>query len=456
MRIGIGLLLIALIAGAGRAELVSDDTKPMTPGTHHLKFPFDYDGRLEIMTYGLYLPPNAEQVFAEGGKLPMVVFMVGAGSRGKTADKLHREGPLGGIKRSESFAKTVDYAVLVPQVPRRGRWENARMGTFVAEATRRAIERWPIDPDRVHLVGSSMGGEGAWHAGLAGADVFATVTSVAGRGHPDPNEVAKALKDRTTLIIVGSGDEDFTTGSKRMANAFTRVGADVTLIVVPGRDHSVGRFYNRQPRFYEWILKHKRGAPLPADRASREELLNLAVNPPGDQTYRKFSEKMQSEFSEFRPYWYIELSGMIDEAGYHEELHGSKKVFVTHPLNNAIPCRIMHTTRVRKNQITKLVMEVAYAENNPWDLVVNVECYKKLSKRIGPSDKDDSKARPKKDDNAQQADASDGKLKWQTVTVDLTAYQGKEVFIEVLNKSARRHKPHAAYWRRIELVNEKF
>jgi dienelactone hydrolase len=319
MRIAVGIaLFVATISGLCLADPVADDTKPMTAGTHHLKFAFKYDGKIEIMTYGLYLPPNAEKVFAEGGKLPMVVYMVGAGSRGKTADKLHREGPLGNIKRSESFAKTVDYAVLVPQVAQRGRWENARMGTFVAEATRRVIERWPIDPDRVHLIGSSMGGEGAWHAGLAGGRIYTTVTSVAGRGHPDPKAVAEALKDSTVLIIVGSGDEDFTTGSKRMANALTRVGADVTLIVVPGHGHGVGRFYNNQPRFYEWALKHQRGAPLPADRADHDTILNWAVNPPGDQTYQKFSDKLQEQFSEFRPYWYIELCGMADEAGLHE------------------------------------------------------------------------------------------------------------------------------------------
>lgn len=449
MRVTIGIVLVvAMTCGLCLGDPISDDTKPMTPGTHHLKFPFKYDGKIEIMTYGLYLPPNAEKVFAEGGKLPLVVFMVGAGSRGKTADKLDREGPLSGIKRSADFAKTVDYAILMPQVPRHARWENARMGTFVAEATRRVLERWPIDPDRVHLMGSSMGGEGAWHAGLAGGNMYATVTSMSGRGHPDPDAVAKALKDSTVLIIVGSGDEDFTTGSKRMANALTRAGADVTLVVVPGFGHGVRRFYNNQPRFYEWILKHRRGAPLPADRADRDTILDWAINPPGDQTYRKFSDKLQEQFSEFRPYWFIELCGMTAEAGLHEQLHGSKNVFVTQPLNKQIPCRLMNTAKIPKNRITKLVMEVAGTKNEPWDLVINVDCYKKLTKRIGPEDKD------RRDRDRDASDETE--LNWQTVEVNLTAYQGKEVFIEVLNKTAHRQEPHQAYWRKIELVSERF
>lgn len=431
-----GLVTCLMVSLAG-AEPVADDTKPMAAGkTHHLKFDFKYDGKTEMMTYGLYLPPQAEQVFAEGGKLPLVVFMVGAGSRGQTEERLHREGPLGGIKRSEQFAKTVDYAVLVPQVPRQHRWENPRMGQFVADATRRVVERWPIDPDRVYLVGSSMGGEGSWHAGLAGADMYAVVACVAGRGHPRPQALAAALKDRTVLIIVGSGDEDFTTGSQKMADAFNDVGVDVLHVVIPGRGHGVGGFYLNQPRFYEWLLAHRRDGPAPKDRADVDELRRWATNPPGDQSYRKFSERLQEKFHTFRPYWFVELCGQDDLAGPHLKMLGRKDVFVTHPLNGAIPCRIMHTTTVPRDKKTTLRLEVAHAEGEAWELVVNIDCFRQLRKRVGPKTK--------------------GGSPWRTYDVDLTGYAGREVFIEVLNKTARKHKPHNAYWGKIEIISEDF
>ncbi len=42
------------------------------------------------------------------------------------------------------------------------------------------MEKYPIDPDRVYLVGHSMGGHGAWHIGCTHADRFAAVVPSAG------------------------------------------------------------------------------------------------------------------------------------------------------------------------------------------------------------------------------------------------------------------------------------
>ncbi|MCK4721577.1 prolyl oligopeptidase family serine peptidase, partial [bacterium] len=42
------------------------------------------------------------------------------------------------------------------------------------------MEEYPIDPDRVYLIGHSMGGHGAWHIGTTHADRFAAIVPSAG------------------------------------------------------------------------------------------------------------------------------------------------------------------------------------------------------------------------------------------------------------------------------------
>lgn len=44
----------------------------------------------------------------------------------------------------------------------------------------RVMEEYPIDPDRVYLIGHSMGGHGAWHIGTTHADRFAAIVPSAG------------------------------------------------------------------------------------------------------------------------------------------------------------------------------------------------------------------------------------------------------------------------------------
>jgi len=428
--VGLGLLC----GDAGYGDPVADDTRPSGPGLHHLSFDFEYGGQAKPMTYGLYLPRQVEGARREGRKLPLVVFLPGYGSRGNTIEKVLREGPLLAMKRSETFAATVNYAVLVPQVPVGDRWENPRMGSFVAEATRRVIQRWPIDPKRVYLIGKSMGGEGAWHAGLAGADVYAVVACISGRQHPQPEVVAKALKGQTTLTVVGSGDDDFTTGSKYMAAVFRRHGVDTKLLVVPGRGHDVWKFYLLEPKFYAWLLSHRRDGPPPKGRADEGELLCWAVNPPGDKAYHDFSDNLQKQFHKWKPYWFVEFCAKVDHAGLAEEALGRRNVFVTHPLNRDVACRIMSTVAIPKNKLTRMRLEVGHNPGQAWALVVNVESYQQIWKRI------ESKRR--------------GDSPWQTHEINLTPYAGKKVFIEILNRTVHDAPPAPAYWRKIEIISE--
>lgn len=430
----LSMLGLVVMAGAVVAEPVSDDERPMSPGLHQLEFAFEHAGEEEMRRYGMYLPREVKRATVEDGeKLPLVVFLYGTGSRGLDERGLQAEGPLAAARGSRSFRKTIDYAILVPQIDRRERYENARSGAFIAAATRRAVERWPIDPDRVYLVGMSMGGGGVWYAAKADPKLWALVASFAGYAHEEPDTVAEALKETPIFLTVGSVDSRFVNGSVEMAKAFKAVDADLTYFKLPGRGHDVWRSYLGRPAFFEWVLSHRRGESPPKDRATAQEMADWALNPPGDPKYHAFMERMKKQFDQFARWWHIDHCGMVEGAGLHDERLGRKDVFVTHPLNGQVPCQIMITVDIPEDKRTTLHLEVAHADGEDWLLRVYVDGQGKFGRVVGK-------------------DVKEGQ-NWHHYEIDLTEEAGKERFIEILS-SGHHGGDDRATWGRIELVSE--
>jgi len=423
------------LAGAGP---VADTSRPMTPGLHVVTFDHEHGGKTTSMPYGIYLPRGIEQAAATGKKFPVVVFLAGLGARGATPKALEREGPIQLMKMRPEYEKTVPYIVVRPVIPLDQRSDNPTHARYAIAATRRVLKHYPVDLEQIHLLGLSMGGEAAWHAALeAGPDLFATIVVAMGRKHDKPDLIAKTFKDHTTLIIAGSADGDFTVGSRVMAKAFDKAGArDMIHLEVPGRGHDVWVSYVLNPRLYDWMLLHRKDGEIPKQRADAADLLKWGNQPPGDPKYAVFAKNLQKQFHKFRPWWFVEQCAMVERAGHHDELHGRKNVFVTHPLNGHVPCRLTTTAKVPAGKKTTLHLEVGHDPGGDWMLVVNLDCYAKLRRHVGRK--------------------AGGESTWTNLSIDLSPYAGKDVFIELLNR--RPHRPrsdnHRALWHRIDVVSE--
>jgi predicted esterase len=129
----------------------------------------------------------------------------------------------------------------------------------VLEAIDSAEHRYPIDPDRVALMGFSMGGAGAWHVGAHYTDRFAVVH--AGAGFVDVARFQRVPKDRypawyeQTLwgvydvpdyvrnlfnvpVVAYSGEIDRQRqAAEIMAEAFKAEGRELTHLIGPGKAH---------------------------------------------------------------------------------------------------------------------------------------------------------------------------------------------------------------------------
>jgi len=94
---------------------------------------------------------------------------------------------------------------------------------------------YKIDPNRIYLMGHSMGGYGTWSVAMAHPDVFAALGPISGGGNP-----AGMAKIAPIPEYVVHGDNDPTvnvTQSRMMVEAGKKAGANIVYVEVPGGNH---------------------------------------------------------------------------------------------------------------------------------------------------------------------------------------------------------------------------
>jgi hypothetical protein len=130
--------------------------------------------------------------------------------------------------------------------------------------------------------------------------------------------------------------------------------------------------------------------------------------------------------------WKIAKCGGDMNPGFYEEMHGKKKVLMTHPLNQSVGCVLSKKVKVPAGKKTSLRLVVGHHPQGDWTLIVRADGEEELKYTIGK-------------DSAQ-----DG---WLDVEVVLSHLAGKEVKLELINQPSD-WKFEAAYWAKIEVVSK--
>lgn len=229
----LAVLLAASVAGAAPTP------GKQTEETHTA------DGK--TLGYLLYVPESAQK--QPDKKLPVILFLHGAGERGNDLKVLTKHGPPKLIDQ-----QTKDFIVISPQCPKDQRWDPKQLKGLLDEVMEKLKY---ADADRVYLTGLSMGGFGSWAMAAAYPDTFAAVVPICGGGNPATAEKIKHLP-----IRVFHGDKDTAVKvelSQAMVDALKAAGAkEVELTVYPGVGHDSWTKSYADPKLYEWMLKQKR------------------------------------------------------------------------------------------------------------------------------------------------------------------------------------------------------
>lgn len=201
----------------------------------------------EALPYLLRFPDG----YCENERHPLLLFLHGAGTRG---DDLHM------VEDNSFFTITQAYQdfpflTAAPQCPADETWFD-RFETLISFAGAMA-SRPDVDPERVYLIGSSMGGYGTWQLAMSCPDLFAAIVPICGGGM---YWNAGRLKDVAVRAFHGKQDYVVLVGeSEKMVEAVKRAGGDAQLTVYPENGHDAWTDTYQNPAVFAWLLEQKKG-----------------------------------------------------------------------------------------------------------------------------------------------------------------------------------------------------
>lgn len=188
----------------------------------------------------------------EKEKLPVIVFLHGAGERGTNLDlvKVH------GIPML--FSKDPDYhglrvITLSPQCPHDMVWSSLvyPLRQWIDEA----VEEFGGDPKRISITGLSMGGFGTWSMITAMPDYFTCAAPICGGGL---SWLCGCLKGKKLRVYHGLDDTAVPFAySQLMVDAARAAGADVTLTAYDHVGHGSWIKAYGETDLVEWLVDPK-------------------------------------------------------------------------------------------------------------------------------------------------------------------------------------------------------
>jgi len=153
--------------------------------------------------YTIFVPDDGPQRYDAALTWPLLVGLHGGGPDGKEGDEVVGSGP-SAMMFYRGLAAERGVIVVCPTA-QRATWGQPINESLVRDVIAEVRLLYHVDVDRIHLTGHSMGGYGTWSLGPKMADLFATVSPMAGAG--DGN--LKPLIDTKTPVFVYHSANDF-------------------------------------------------------------------------------------------------------------------------------------------------------------------------------------------------------------------------------------------------------
>lgn len=256
----IALIVAGLALGAFAAKPAK--TKPVrhSPQTEAREFTGS-NGKVFRYRWG-------EKKAPEGVKVPVVIFLHGAGERGtnNVSQLVHGVKPL--LKWLDSHEK--GYKLFAGQVPGGQRWvevhwgaKNHTMPEQPSETMANALElldnilKMPdVDHDRVYVTGISMGGFGTWDMIARRPELFAAALPICGGGDP---ATAPRIAHIPIWTFHGSSDAAVRVSRSRdMMSALWAAGSNAHYREYPDTGHGIWGWVYNDKDVLKWFFRQNR------------------------------------------------------------------------------------------------------------------------------------------------------------------------------------------------------
>ena len=250
-------VLLALIFGPTLTAYSDELEVRRLPDRVHEKATFLND------EYLLHVPKQDDAK----SRLPMLVFLHGAGGKGDDIAKARRIATPA-FEGMQKFAGT-SCLFVAPQCvggtgERKGVWLPEDLDLFLQHVK----DKLQVDESRIYLMGNSMGGYGSWVWAASSPELFAAVAPiVGGLGIGGPKDIAPNLdrwaKNLSTIPIWafhGAQDKVVPVDrSKRMIALIKEKGStNAKLTIYPNEGHGAGRRVYSDAEFYHWMFNQQR------------------------------------------------------------------------------------------------------------------------------------------------------------------------------------------------------
>ncbi len=195
----------------------------------------------EYLDY-LYSEPNVE------GKLPLVFYIHGAGSRGDDIEILRNNSALGKI-----VEKVKDTCIIVaPQCHYNYWFTGFNVLTDFIDTMRQLPN---VDINRVYIIGSSMGGYTTWQMILSHTEWFAAAVPICGGGM---YWAASKLKSLPIWAFHGALDATVLPEETiHMVKSINNAGGDAKITISPKAAHDAWTPALSDDATWEWLLAQK-------------------------------------------------------------------------------------------------------------------------------------------------------------------------------------------------------
>ena len=234
-----------------------------------------YQAKEYIANYGdtlLYRALQPETI-VENVKYPLVLFLHGAGERGSNNSSQLQHG-------SMQFTNPVNREaypsfVLFPQCPEDKYWApSTRPSKFdasqfpmndsisnplgmVEELLEQTVRDYPIDTNRIYIIGLSMGGMGTYDIVVRNPNMFAAAVAICGAVNPE--RLREMETDTQFRLYHGDADSvvpvDF---SREAYKALKQTGKNVEYFEFPGVNHGSWDPAFNQPDFITWLYSQNK------------------------------------------------------------------------------------------------------------------------------------------------------------------------------------------------------
>lgn len=195
------------------------------------------------------------QITRTDAKVPVIIYLHGGGGHRRDVASLTNSP----IARKVT-QKKYPFAVLIPQYKPTSGVPNGWQPDDLNLLIKHAIDAHEVDPEKVFVTGSSMGGAGTWMLANKYPDVIAAAAPMAAGGASSPKGElpVSAANLKNVPIWAFHGDADKTCPHEKietLVKTIEAAGGTPKFTLIPGGNHGAPGKYYSQDELYEWFLE---------------------------------------------------------------------------------------------------------------------------------------------------------------------------------------------------------